>query len=72
MIRVFGIPEHGKREVDHVGGTAKTNIKRGVSSGMFFNDVAAMVKFLDEKFGNNNNPNYVIKEKLQGRIQKKN
>ena len=37
VIQVFGIPEHGKGEVDHVGDTAKNTIKRGVTSGMFFN-----------------------------------
>ena len=34
IIRLLGIPEHGKGEVIHVGGTVKTTIKRGVASGI--------------------------------------
>lgn len=36
IIRLFGIPEHGKGEVDHVGGIAKTAIQREIATGAFF------------------------------------
>ena len=62
MIRIFGIPEHGKGEVDHVGGIAKTTIRRGVASGIYFEGVNSMVNFLESKFGDKKEPKYVIKE----------
>ena len=62
VIRIFGIPEHGKGEVDHVGGIAKTTIRRGVASGIYFEGVNSMVNFLESKFWAKKEPKYVIKE----------
>ena len=36
IVRVYGIAEHGKGEVDHVGGLAKTAVRKEVSNGEFF------------------------------------
>ena len=44
VIRIFSIAEHGKGEVDHVGGLAKTTLRRAVAAGEFFNDVGEMVE----------------------------
>ena len=38
IIRVYGIAEHGKGEVDHVGSLAKTAARRVVAEGDFFAD----------------------------------
>lgn len=61
IIRVFGIPEHGKGEVDHVGGVAKTAVRREIAAGEFFNSVDEMVDMLKRKFGDNESPKYVFK-----------
>ena len=62
IIRVFGIPEHGKGEVDHVGGLAKTAIRREIAAGKFFANAESMVAFLREKFEKKECPTYVVKE----------
>jgi len=36
IIRVYGIAEHGKGEMDHVGGLVKTTIRRAVAEVNFF------------------------------------
>lgn len=61
IIRVFGIPEHGKGEVDHVGGIAKTAIRREIAAGSFFSDVEDMENMLRSKFGEHESPHYVFK-----------
>lgn len=61
IIRVFGIPEHGKGEVDHVGGIAKTAIRREIAAGSFYSDVNDMVAMLREKFESKESPKYVCK-----------
>ena len=61
IIRIYGIAEHGKGEVDHVGGIAKTAIRREVASGRFFGSTEEMVEFLQQKFGYHTSPNYVPK-----------
>ena len=52
VIRIYGIAGHGKGEVDHVGGIAKTSIRREVANGSFFYGATDMVDFLDNKFSN--------------------
>ena len=39
VICIFSIAEHGKGEVDHEGGLAKTTLWRAIAAGAFFNDV---------------------------------
>ena len=36
LLRMYGIPGHGKGEVDHVGGTAKVAVCKMAASGMAF------------------------------------
>ena len=45
IIHIFGIAEHGKGEVDHVSGLAKTAIRREIAAGEFFSDASDMVCF---------------------------
>ena len=61
IIHIFGIAEHGKGEVDHVGGLAKTAIRREITAGEFFSDTSHMVMFLKEKF-EVNSTKYFVKE----------
>ena len=62
IIRVFGIPEHGKGKVDHVGGTAKSTIKREIAACEFLIEVKEMVEFLQSKFSASVPPIYIMKE----------
>ena len=62
IIRLFGIPEHGKGEVDHVGGIAKTGIRREIATGAFFGKATSMVELLQDKCFSHINPTYIIKE----------
>jgi len=66
IIRVFGIPEHGKGEVDHVGGIAKTTIRREIATGAFFIDIQDMNDMLCSKFSNHTEPSYFFKEINEG------
>lgn len=50
ILGVFWIPEHGK-EVDHVGGIARTTIWREIAAGEFYSDAGEMVEILRQKFG---------------------
>ena len=71
IIRIYGIPGHGKGEVDHVGGTAKVTIKRMASSGTAFPGADDIADSLIEKYGSSTSPKYVIKvipeEELESR-----
>ena len=46
IIRTFHIQEHGEGEVDHVGGIAKSAIKREIGTGEILIEVKEMVEFL--------------------------
>ena len=61
IIRIFSIAEHGKGEVDHVGGVAKTAVRLNVAGG-FFENAAQIVQFLQTKFSYKSNPSYYVKE----------
>ena len=61
IIRVFGIPEHGKGEVDHIGGIAKSFIKSEIAAGEFLTGVKEMVELLQSKFSVSVQPIYIIK-----------
>ena len=51
IIRVFGIPEHGKGKViNHVGGIAKNSIRRAIAEDNFFENASTMVGYLKNKF----------------------
>ena len=47
--------------VDHVGGIAKTTIRRKIAIGGFFSGAEEMVDFLQQKFGDHENPSYFVK-----------
>lgn len=70
IIRIFGIAQHGKGEVDHVAGIAKTAIRRAIATGDFFRDAGEMVEFLNSKYKNNTNPNYAIKELYEQTLER--
>ena len=57
---VFRIPKHGKGEVDHTGGVAKSTIRWEIANGAFFADVTEMVLMVEGKFGDQQHPKYVI------------
>lgn len=59
---VFCIPKHGKGEVDHTGGVAKSTIRWEIANGAFFADVTEMVLMVEGKFGDQQHPKYVIKK----------
>jgi len=61
VIRIYGIAEHGKGEVDHVGGVAKTAIRREVATGTFFESTEEMVEFLEKRFSDSITPRYIPK-----------
>ena len=62
VIRIFSIAEHGKGEVDHVGGLAKTTLQRAVAAGEFFNDVGEMAENIDETLHSAEHLQYIVKE----------
>ena len=62
IIRVFSISGHGKGEVDHVSGLAKVAIRRHVSARGVVLDANDCAVFLQEKFGQADNPAYLIQE----------
>ena len=62
VIRIFGIAEHGKGEVDHVGGLAKTTLQRAIAAGEFFNDVGEMVEYLHGTLHSTKHLQYTVKE----------
>ena len=62
VLRVFGISEHGKGEVDHVGGIAKNAIRKEIAGGCILQDASGMVDFLEHKFRDNSSPEYIVRE----------
>ena len=62
VIRIFGVAEHGKGEVDHVGGLAKPTLQRAIAAWEFSNDVGEMVEYLDETLHSTEHLQYIVKE----------
>ena len=62
LICVYGVAGHGKGEVDHVGGLAKVIIRQRVAAGDVFLSSSTMVDYLNDKFKDSTNPEYVVKE----------
>lgn len=60
ILRVYGIAQHGKGEVDHVGGIAKNSIRKAVAEGRLFQDVPHMFDYLQQKFAASQHPQYHI------------
>ena len=61
VILIFSIAEHGKGDVNHVGGFAKTTLQRTIATGEFFN-VRKMVEYLDETLHSTEHLQYIVKE----------
>ena len=62
IIRAYGIAEPCKGEVDHVGGIAKTTLRRAVAQTHFFVNAGEMVDFLQNKFIDKVSPIYIVSE----------
>ena len=60
IIRVYGVPSHGKGEVDHVGGTAKVTAKRLAACGKVFLNAQDIADCLNEKYSEYTSPSYDI------------
>ena len=71
VIRIFSIPEHGKGEVDHVGGITKTAIRTAIASGEHVADSHSALSLLQERLGKKESPRfflkYISKDALQQR-----
>jgi hypothetical protein len=65
LIRIYGVPGHGKGEVDHVGGIAKVKVRREVAAGNLLQYSNEMVGFISEKFRDKINPTYMFKRIVQ-------
>ena len=59
---LFSVSSHRKGEVDHVGGLAKVAIRRYIGTGGVVLDAGDCADFLENKFGQNTNPKFYIKE----------
>ena len=68
VICVFGVANHGKGEVDHVGGLAKVSVRLSVASGETFYCSADMVEYLSENFKDKRHPPHFYKELLQDEL----
>ena len=64
-ICVFGVAEHRKGEVDHVGGLAKTTIRRTIASGELLSTASAMVEFMKNHFEDKEHLIYKVCEILK-------
>ena len=62
VVKVFGISEHGKGEMYHIGGIAKNTFRKEIAGGRNLQTSAEMVKFLSEKFADKSSPEYVVRE----------
>ena len=62
VIHILGIAEHGKGEVDHIGGLAKTTLRRAIAAGEFFNDAGEMVEYFNETLHSTEHLQYIVKE----------
>ena len=69
VIRAYGIAEHGRGEVDHVGGIAKTLVRKEVAKGEFFENASDIVLFLKEKLESQESPSYIVKEIDQNEVE---
>ena len=75
VIRIYGVPGHGKGEVDHVGGMAKVAVHRMAAEGHTFQNAEDITSALHEKFNLYTSPQYHIKEikvQSQNKIKKMN
>ena len=62
IVCIYGIPGHGRNEIDTVGGTQKIALRRAVAEGKFFSSASSCIDYLNEKFGSSEAPAYNIRE----------
>ena len=62
VVRMYGIPGHGKGEVDHVGGTAKVTIRKMAARGHSFYNASNIVEALVDWYAGSSSVKYYIKE----------
>ena len=55
--------------MDHVGGVAKTTLRRAIGAGVFFRDLPHMVQYLQEEFSEKAYPKYKIMELEKEKVQ---
>ena len=65
IIRVNGIAEHSKEEVEHVGGLAKVAVRKAVAQGEFFADSTDAVSYLKDQLKDKENLTYVVIQILE-------
>ena len=71
VIRIFSIPEHGKGEVDHVGGIAKTATRTAFASGEHVADSHSAVALLQERLGKKESPRCFFKDISKDALQQR-
>ena len=62
IIRSFGVPGHGKGEIDSCGGHIKTACRKGIEHGVSIKSASDCVAFLNNKFRDKKSPSYHISE----------
>ena len=73
IIRVYGIAQHRKGEVDHVGGISKEVIRAAIAKGEVFEGVEEMAGYIQDKFKDKAHPKYnslVVTEEELGEARK--
>ena len=65
---MYGIPGHGKGEVDHFGGTEKVTVQQVAVTGRVFHNVKHIVECWIEKYAELYT-NYCIKEISEEELQ---
>ena len=69
-LSVFGISEHGKGEVDHVGSIAKDTTRKEIGGGHILQRSSEMVGFLQQKFADKSFPEYMVREISEEELNK--
>ena len=64
IYRIYGVPGHGKAEVDVVGAIIKMGIRREVGKGDYFKNAKDVTEFTKNKYRNSNYPEFLISELL--------
>ena len=69
LIRLYGIADHAKKKLDHVGAVAKISIRREIASNNPLQDATDMVEFVKTKSCDNTSPSYNVKEIYECKIE---
>ena len=60
IIRVYGIAQHGKGEIDYVGGIAKNTLQKAIAERRLLKNVEQMAGYLETKFASHTHPQYHV------------